>query len=235
MDGIFSRTEALIGAEAVRRLNNSRVAVFGAGGVGGYVIEALARSGVGAIDVIDGDKFCPSNLNRQILATQKTLGRNKAEAAVERINDINPQCAAKAHVLFYLPETENAVDFSQFDYIVDAIDSVAGKLKIIENAKSCGVPVISCMGTGNKLNPAAFKVADVSQTSVCPLAKVMRRELRKRGICGVKVVFSEEQPVPANTEVCGTENRTPASCAFVPSSAGLIIAAEVVKDLCCPK
>lgn len=230
---MLERTEALLGAEAVGRLNKRRVAVFGAGGVGGYVIEALARSGIGAIDVVDGDKFSLSNLNRQILATRKTIGRYKAEAAIERIKDINPECSAKAHVLFYLPGTEDALDFKVFDYIVDAIDSVSGKIKIIENAGVCNVPVISCMGTGNKLNPAAFKVADISKTSVCPLAKVMRRELKKRGIFGVKTVFSEETPISAQCSDGGVKSRTPASCAFVPSAAGLVIAAEVIKDLCC--
>lgn len=222
----FSRTELLIGKEAMRKLAASRVAVFGAGGVGGYTVEALARSGVGAIDIIDNDKVSITNINRQILATLKTVDKYKAEVAAERIADINPDCKVTAHKVFYMPDTANKFDFTKYDYIVDAIDTVTGKIAIIENAKKCGTPVISCMGAGNKLDPTAFEVADIYQTSVCPLAKVMRRELKKRGIQSLKVVYSREQPVKPD----GGE-RVPASIAFVPSVAGLIIASEIVKDL----
>lgn len=226
---IFSRTELLIGEAGLKKLSASRVAVFGAGGVGGYAIEALARSGIGALDIIDNDVVSVSNINRQILALKSTVGKYKADVAVSRIADVNPDCRATAHKLFYLPETP--FDFSCFDYIVDAIDTVTGKIAIIENAVKAGVPVISCMGAGNKLDPTAFEVADIKKTSVCPLAKVMRRELSRRGIDGVKVVFSRETPVaPA---ICRGENgkSVPASIAFVPSVAGLIIAGEVIKDL----
>ena len=241
----FQRTEALLGCAAMQKLYKSRVAVFGAGGVGGYVLEALARSGIGAIDIIDGDAISLTNLNRQILATYLTLNRYKADVAAERIGEINPDCKATAHRLFFLPETENSIDFTRFDYVVDAIDTVTGKLKIIEKAKLCGVPAISCMGTGNKLDPSAFKVADITKTSVCPLARVMRRELKKRGISDVKVVYSEEPPSAMQTVDCTervdvakiadsglSEKLPPASCAFVPAAAGLLIAAEVIKDLC---
>lgn len=217
----FSRTKLLLGEEVLIKLSKSRVAVFGVGGVGGYAVEALARSGVGALDLIDGDTVAESNINRQIYALQSTLGRYKVDVAKERIADINPDCSVTAHRLFYLPESE--FDFSVYDYIVDAIDTVTGKLAIIENAKRAGVPVISCMGAGNKLDPTAFEVADISKTSVCPLARVMRRELKKRGIESVKVVYSKEEPKKSDG--------VPASCAFVPSVAGLIIAGEVIKDL----
>ena len=222
MEETFSRTKMLFGDEAVKKLNSARVAVFGVGGVGGYTVEALARSGVGAIDVIDGDKVAQSNINRQILALQSTVGRDKVEVAKARISDINPDCKVTAHKLFYLPEIE--FDFSVYNYIVDAIDTVTGKLAIIENAKKAGVPVISCMGAGNKKDPTLFEVADVYKTSVCPLARVMRRELKKRGIDNLKVVYSKEEPQKSEG--------VPASCAFVPSVAGLIIAGEVIKDLC---
>lgn len=229
----FSRTELLFGKEAMEKLAKSRVAVFGIGGVGGYTVEALARSGLGAIDLIDNDKVCLTNINRQIIATLKTVGRYKVEAAAERIADINPDCKVKTYKTFYMPDTASQFNFKEYDYVVDAIDTVTGKLTIIENAKKCGVPVISSMGAGNKTNPAAFEVADIKNTSVCPLAKVMRRELKKRGIDSLKVVYSKEQPVTPG--ICadeGSERRSlPASCAFVPSVAGLIIAGEVIKDL----
>lgn len=211
----------LFGEEALSKLNSARVAVFGIGGVGGYVVEALARSGVGAIDLIDGDKVAESNINRQIYALHSTVGRYKTDVAAERVADINADCKVTAHRLFYLPDTE--FDFSVYDYAVDAIDTVTGKLAIIENAKRAGVPVISCMGAGNKTSATAFEVADVYSTSVCPLARVMRRELKKRGIDNLKVVYSKEEPVKSGS--------VPASCAFVPSVAGLIIAGEVIKDI----
>ena len=223
----FSRTELLFGKKAMERLSSSRVAVFGIGGVGGFTVEALARSGVGAIDLIDHDKVCLTNINRQIIATHKTVGKYKVDAAAERILEINPDCKVTAHKIFYMPDTQDGFDFSPFDYIVDAIDTVTGKLLIAENAVECGVPVISCMGAGNKLDPTAFKVADIFETSVCPLAKVMRRELKKRGIERLKVVYSKEEP----KKPVATEPRVPASNAFVPSVAGLIIAGEVIKDL----
>lgn len=223
----FSRTELLFGKKAMERLSSSRVAVFGIGGVGGFTVEALARSGVGAIDLIDHDKVCLTNINRQIIATYKTVGKYKVDAAAERILEINPDCKVTAHKIFYMPDTQDGFDFSPFDYIVDAIDTVTGKLLIAENAVECGVPVISCMGAGNKLDPTAFEVADIFETSVCPLAKVMRRELKKRGIERLKVVYSKEEP----KKPVATEPRVPASNAFVPSVAGLIIAGEVIKDL----
>lgn len=211
----------------MERLSSSRVAVFGIGGVGGFTVEALARSGVGAIDLIDHDKVCLTNINRQIIATHKTVGKYKVDAAAERILEINPDCKVTAHKIFYMPDTQDGFDFSPFNYIVDAIDTVTGKLLIAENAVECGVPVISCMGAGNKLDPTAFEVADIFETSVCPLAKVMRRELKKRGIERLKVVYSKEEP----KKPVATEPRVPASNAFVPSVAGLIIAGEVIKDL----
>ena len=220
----FSRTVLLLGKEAMQKLASARVAVFGVGGVGGYTVEALARSGIGALDIIDKDKVSVTNINRQIIATHKTVGKFKVDVAAERIKDINPDCAVTAHKLFYMPDTQGDIDFSKYDYIVDAIDTVTGKLTIIENAKKCGVPVISCMGAGNKLDPTAFEVTDIYETSVCPRAKVMRRELKKRGIDKLKVVYSREEPAKPCAEV-------PASVSFVPSVAGLIIAGEVIKDL----
>lgn len=230
----FSRTERLFGKNAMQKLALSRVAVFGAGGVGGYVLEALARSGVGAIDIIDSDEVSVTNINRQILATRSAVGRAKVFVAAERIADINPDCKVTAHKLFYLPETADMIDFNSFDYIVDAIDTVAGKIAIIERAERLGVPIISCMGTGNKTDPSALKVSDIYKTSVCPLARVMRRELKKRGVKALKVVYSEEEPV--TPDICADElkdngRQPPASCAFVPSVAGLMIAGEVIKDL----
>ncbi|MDE6001519.1 MAG: tRNA threonylcarbamoyladenosine dehydratase [Clostridia bacterium] len=231
MEEAFSRTELMFGKGAMQKLARSRVAVFGAGGVGGYTIEALARSGIGALDIIDNDKVSVSNINRQIFATQKTVGRYKVDVAAERIKEINPDCAVTVYKTFYMPETQDEFDFSLYDYIVDAIDTVTGKLTIIENAKKCGVPVISSMGAGNKTDPTAFEVADVYKTSVCPLAKVMRRELKKRGVDGLKVVYSKEEPVKPCAPCAAGEKAVPASNAFVPSVAGLIIAGEVIKDL----
>ncbi|MCR4655583.1 MAG: tRNA threonylcarbamoyladenosine dehydratase [Lachnospiraceae bacterium] len=224
---MFSRTVKLLGEEAVEKLSGKRVAVFGVGGVGGYVVEGLVRSGLGSVDIIDNDKICLSNINRQIIASVKTVGRYKVDVLRERIEDINPRCKVNAHRVFFLPETEDLFDFSEYDYVVDAIDTVTGKLAIIEKAKREGVPVISAMGAGNKLDPTAFKVADIYETSVCPLAKVMRRELKKRGIDSLKVVYSTEEPI----KLTDAEPRTPGSVSFVPSVAGLIIAGEVIKDL----
>ena len=244
----FSRTQLLYGQDNMRRLAASRVAVFGIGGVGGYVVEALARSGVGALDLIDDDRVCITNLNRQILATRKTVGKYKVDAAEERIREINPQCEVRTYKTFYLPETQDQFDFHDYDYVVDAIDTVSGKLAIIENAKKAGVPVISSMGAGNKVDPAALEVADIYETSVCPLARAMRRECRKRGITSLKVVYSRETPIrpledmsiscrqhcvcpPGTVRKCTQRRDIPGSTAFVPSVAGLIIAAEAVRDL----
>ncbi len=213
-----------------------RVAVFGIGGVGGYVVEALARTGIGALDLIDNDRVCLSNINRQIIATEKTLGMFKVDAAEERIREISPDCKVRTYKTFYLPDTQDQFDFTQYDYVVDAIDTVTGKLTIVENARLAGVPVISSMGAGNKVNPAAFEVADLYETSVCPLAKVMRRECKKRGIDALKVVYSKEKPICPRNEEKPEENdghrrAIPGSTAFVPSVAGLIIAGEVINDL----
>lgn len=225
----FERTERLIGQAALEKLARSRVAVFGIGGVGGYAVEALARSGVGAIDLIDSDRVALSNLNRQILATHDTVGRLKTEVSAERIAQINPACKVTAHSVFFSPETEGQFDFSKYDYVADAIDTVTGKIAIIMNARRCGVPVISCMGAGNKLDATAFEVADIYKTSVCPLARVMRQELKKRGVESLKVVYSKEPPVKSAAE--GEGKPTPSSIAFVPSVAGLIMAGEIIKDL----
>ena len=219
----FSRTQLLYGEETMDFLASRRVAVFGVGGVGGYVVEALARSGIGALDLIDHDRVALSNINRQILATEKTVGRYKVDVAKERIGEINPECEVRSYKVFYLPDTQDQFDFRVYDYVVDAIDTVTGKLTIIENAKKAGVPVISSMGTGNKLDPVRLEVADIYETSVCPLAKVMRRECRKRGIDSLKVVYSREEP--------RIRRATPGSTAFVPPAAGLIIAGEVINDL----
>lgn len=229
----FSRTEMLFGKKAMQKLASARVAVFGIGGVGGYVVEALARSGVGALDLIDNDTVSLTNINRQIIATLETVGKYKVDIAAQRVNEINPDCVVNTHNIFYLPQNADALDFSQYDYVVDAIDTVAGKLAIIEKAYNCGVRVISCMGTGNKTDPTAFRVADINQTSVCPLARVMRRELKKRGITALKVVYSREEPLKPleNSGEASQRREIPASCAFVPSVAGLIIAGEVIKDL----
>ena len=226
MNEQFSRTALVLGEAALERLAASRVAVFGVGGVGGYVVEALARSGVGVLDLVDNDTVALSNLNRQIIALHSTVGRSKVEVAAERVRDINPACAVTAHQCFYLPETAGQFDFHQYDYVVDAIDTVAGKLALVENARACGVPVICAMGAGNKTDPTRFEVADIHDTTVCPLARVMRRECRKRGIDHLKVVYSKEEPVAPPEGV-----RVPGSTAFVPPVVGLIIAAEVVKDL----
>lgn len=221
----LDRTEMLIGSEAVSRLADAKVLVFGVGGVGGHVCEALVRAGIGEIHIVDGDTVAESNINRQIIATRDNIGQPKVEAMAERIRSINPECRVKGFQMFFLPrETSDSMDFSGYDYVVDAVDTVAAKLEIIEKAKAAGVPVISSMGTGNKLDPTLFRIADISKTSVCPLAKVIRKELRNRGIRDVKVLFSTEEPVRTGV-------RTPASISFVPSVAGLIIGGEVIKDI----
>ena len=244
----FSRTELLLGRDAMNKLANSHVAVFGVGGVGGYTVEALARSGVGAIDLIDDDKVCLTNINRQIIATRKTVGMYKVDAAKERILDINPNAEVTVFKTFYTPETSVMFDFSKYDYIVDAIDTVTGKIELVMNADKCGTPIISSMGAGNKINPADFEVADIYKTSVCPLARVMRNELKKRGIKKLKVVYSKEKPItpadenaasckkncicpPGTQRKCTIRRQIPGSTAFVPSVVGLIIAGEIVKDL----
>lgn len=234
MEPQFERTALLLGEEALSKLNNSRVAVFGVGGVGGYVVEALARSGIGALDLIDNDTVSESNLNRQLLATRSTVGKNKVEVAAARVKDINPYCKVTPLQLFYLPETADQFDFTQYDYIVDAIDTVKGKLQLIAQAKVCNTPIISSMGTGNKLDPGALRITYIEQTDVDPLARVMRKELKKRHISKVKCVCSTEPPVvPAvSSEPCPEGRRSiPGSTAFVPATAGLMIAAEVVRDL----
>lgn len=244
----FSRTELLLGKEAMDKLENARVAVFGIGGVGGYVCEALVRSGVGAFDLIDDDKVCLTNLNRQIIATRKTVGQYKTEVMRDRILDINPKADVRIHNCFYLPENATDFDFSEYDYVVDAVDTVTAKIELIMRAKEAGTPVISSMGAGNKLDASAFRVADIYKTKVCPLAKVMRRELKKRGVKKLKVVYSEEQPIrpiedmaiscrshcicpPGAAHKCTERRDIPGSVAFVPSVVGLIIAGEVIKDL----
>ncbi len=227
----FSRTALLIGEEGVEKLKKARVAVFGVGGVGGYVVEALARSGVGSLDLVDKDTVSVSNLNRQIIALHSTVGKLKTEVAAARAKDINPEIAVRCHNVFYLPETANQFDFSSYDYVVDAIDTVSGKIALIAQAKAANIPVISSMGAGNKLDPTAFEVADISKTSVCPLARVMRRELKKRGIDHVKVVYSKEEPLPSKEIDEESGKPIAGSIAFVPSVVGLIIASEVVKDL----
>ena len=224
MEEQFSRTEGLRGEEAVAHLHGCHVAVFGVGGVGGFVAEALTRTGVGTIDLIDKDTVCESNLNRQIIALHSTIGRDKVDVMKERILDIYPQAVVNAHKCFFLPETRQLFDFSQYDYVVDAVDTVTAKIELVMACKEAGVPIISSMGAGNKLDPTAFEVADIYKTSVCPLARVMRRELKKRDVKHLKVVYSKEEPV--------VRRETPASAAFVPSVAGLIIAGEVIKDLC---
>ena len=226
----FSRTALLLGEEGVQKLNKARVAVFGVGGVGGYAVEALARSGVGAFTLVDPDRVSESNINRQIIALSSTVGRYKTQVAADRIRDINPDCRVETKEIFYLPENDE-IDFSSFDYVVDAVDTVSAKLAIIQRAKEAGVPVISAMGAGNKLDPTRFEVSDIAKTTVCPLARVMRRELKKRGIEHVKVVYSQEEPQPAKAADEETGKPIPASVAYVPSVAGLILASEVVKDL----
>ncbi len=244
----FSRTELLFGNEAMKKLANSRVAVFGVGGVGGYTVEALVRSGVGTVDLIDDDKICLTNINRQIYATHKTIGKYKVDVAAERIHEINPDTVVNPYKTFYTPETAEQFDFSQYDYIVDAIDTVTGKIALVTNAATTNTPIISSMGAGNKVNPAAFEVTDIYKTSVCPLARVMRYELKRRGIKKLKVVFSKEIPIvpvddmrisckancicpPKTARKCTQRRQVPGSNAFVPSAVGLIIAEEVVKDL----
>ncbi len=231
----FFRTQMLLGEPAMERLQKARVAVFGLGGVGGYVVEALARSGVGQLDLIDNDTVGLTNLNRQILATYATLGMPKTEAARERVLQINPACCVRTHALFFGPDTESQFDFAQYDYIVDAIDTVTGKLALVQKAHSAGTPIISCMGTGNKLDAAAFQVADISKTSMCPLARVMRKELKKRGIAHLKVVYSQEEAqTPTGWEEEATaigKRQIPGSLSYVPGAAGLILAGEVIKDI----
>lgn len=234
MNNQFLRTEMLIGKDAVEKLNNSRVAVFGVGGVGGYVVEALSRAGVGNIDIIDNDTISVSNLNRQIIALSSTIGKNKVDVLKARLLDINPNLKVETYKCFFTRNTE--FDFSKYDYVVDAIDTVVGKLELIIRAKSANVPIICSMGTGNKMNPTMFEVADISKTSVCPLAKVIRQELKKRRIKKVKVVYSKEMPLkPIVTEDMDVETKggriAPASNSFCPAVAGLIIASEVIKDL----
>ena len=244
----FSRTELLLGKAAMEKLKNSRVAVFGIGGVGGYTVEALVRSGVGTLDLIDDDKVCLTNINRQIYATRKTIGKYKVDVAEERCKDINPDVVINTYKTFYMPETAEKFDFSLYDYIVDAIDTVTGKIELAVNAAKADVPIICSMGEGNKLDPSRFEVADIYSTSVCPLARVMRYELKKRGIKKLKVVYSKEKPLtpiddmaisckkncicpPGTARKCTARRQVPGSTAFVPSAAGLIIAGEVVKDL----
>ena len=254
MEGQFSRTELLLGTEALEKLKKSKVIVFGIGGVGGYVVESLVRSGVGQIDVVDNDVVCLSNLNRQLIATRDTVGREKVDIMVERIHSINPDCRVHGFHCFFLPENKEQFDFSTYDYVVDAVDTVTAKLSLIEAAKEAGVPIISAMGAGNKVNPSGFMVADIYETKVCPLAKVMRRECKKRGIESLKVVYSQEMPIkpklnqavsasadenaslstkPENkTEIKSPQKRsTPGSVSFVPPVVGLIMGGEVVKDL----
>lgn len=244
----FSRTQLLIGEEAIQKLARSRVAVFGIGGVGGYVCEALVRSGVGAFDLVDDDKVCLTNLNRQIIATRKTVGKYKVEVMKERMLEINPDVDVRTYQCFFLPENADDFPFEEYDYIVDAVDTVTAKLEIIMRAKEKNVPVISAMGTGNKLDPGRFRIADIYDTSVCPLARVMRRELKKRNVKSLKVVYSDEQPIrpvedmsiscrtncicpPGAAHKCTERRDIPGSTAFVPAVAGLMIAGEIVKDL----
>lgn len=244
----FSRTELLFGKEGMERLYAARVAVFGIGGVGGYTVEALARSGIGALDLIDDDKICLTNINRQLHATRKTVGKYKTDVAAERVAEINPNAVVRTYKTFFTPETAEQFDFRQYDYVVDAIDTVTGKLALAEKAGEAGTPIISAMGAGNKIDPTGFEVTDIFKTSVCPLARVMRRELRARGIKHLKVVYSREEPIvpvedaeisckqhcicpPGTARKCTQRNQVPGSNAFVPPVVGLIIAGEVVKDL----
>lgn len=244
----FSRTELLFGKEAMEKLAKAWVAVFGIGGVGGYTVEALIRSGVGAVDLIDDDKVCLTNINRQIYATRKTVGKYKVDVAAERIAEINPDAQVRTFKTFYMPDTAEQFHFEEYDYIVDAIDTVTGKLELVVNAEKAGTPIISSMGAGNKLDPTAFEVTDIYKTSVCPLAKVMRYELKRRGIRKLKVVYSKEKPMtpiddmanscrtncicpPGTARKCTQRRQVPGSNAFVPSVVGLIIAGEVIKDI----
>ena len=244
----FSRTELIFGKEAMEKLAAARVAVFGIGGVGGFTVEALVRSGVGAVDLIDDDRVCLTNINRQIYATRKTVGQYKVDVAAERIADINPDTVVRTYKTFFTPETSEQFDFSEYDYVVDAIDTVTGKIELVMKAKASGTPIISSMGAGNKVDPTAFEVTDIYKTSVCPLARVMRYELRRRGVDGLKVVYSKEKPLtpiedmaiscrtncicpPGTARKCTQRNQVPGSNAFVPSVAGLIIAGEIIKDI----
>ena len=229
----FLRTKMLLGEEAMAVLHRSRVAVFGVGGVGGYAVEALARSGVGSLDLIDNDTVAESNLNRQIIATRSTLGQYKVDAAKQRVLDINPDCVVRTYKTFFMPETEAEFDFAQYDYVIDAIDTVKGKLALAQKAQAAGTPLISAMGAGNKLDPTAFEVTDLYQTTGCSLARVMRRECRKRGITKLKVVYSKELPIRPvwDSGEVSVRRDIPGSVAFVPSVAGLILAGEVVRDL----
>lgn len=244
----FSRTELLLGKKGMEKLEHARVAVFGVGGVGGYTVEALVRSGVGTIDLIDDDKVCLTNLNRQVIATRKTVGKYKVDVMKERILEINPNAVVNTYKCFFLPETKDEFDFSQYSYVVDAVDTVTAKIQLVLEARDAGVPIISSMGAGNKLDPSRFEVADIYETSVCPLAKVMRRELKKRNIGHLKVVYSKEKPIrpiedmaiscrthcicpPGAQHKCTERRDIPGSVAFVPSVVGLIIAGEVIKDI----
>lgn len=244
----FSRSELLFGPEGMERLYRARVAVFGIGGVGGYAVEALARSGIGTLDLIDDDRVCLTNLNRQLHATRSTVGQYKVDAAEARILDINPKAKVNKYKTFYSPETAEQFDFRQYDYVIDAIDTVTGKLALVQQAREAGVPIISCMGAGNKLDPTALEVADIYETSICPLARVMRRELKKRGIPSLRVVYSKELPLtpredmaascrencicpPGTARKCTQRRQVPGSNAFVPAAAGLILAGEVVREL----
>jgi len=233
----FSRTRLLLGSDAMEKLNNAKVAVFGLGGVGGYVVEALARSGIGALELVDHDTISITNINRQLLATRSTVGQSKAQAAKNRVLDINPDIQVTVRECFFGPDTAESFDFSGYSYVVDAIDTVTGKLALVAAAKAAGVPIISSMGTGNKLDPTKFQIADITKTSVCPLARIMRKECLKRGIKHLKVLFSTEDPLPSDPAAALTEElpegrrALPGSVAFVPSVAGLIIAGEVIKDL----
>ncbi|MBE5886045.1 MAG: tRNA threonylcarbamoyladenosine dehydratase [Lachnospiraceae bacterium] len=229
----FSRTRMLLGADAMEQLKKAHVAVFGIGGVGGYTAEALVRSGIGKITLVDSDTVSESNINRQIIATTKTIGRFKTEVMKERALDINPDILVEERRCFFLPENASEFDFTKYDYVVDAVDTVTAKLALVEAANDAGVPIISCMGAGNKLNPGAFEIADIYKTSVCPLAKVMRRELKQRGIKKLKVLYSKEEALKPQADIAPQEGRraTPGSVAFVPSVAGLMIAGEVIKDL----
>ena len=245
----FSRIQLVFGEEAMKKLSSSRVAIFGVGGVGGYTAEALVRSGIGALDLIDDDRICLTNINRQIFATRSTVGQYKVDVARARILDVNPDCQVRIYKTFYMPDTKDEFDFTQYDYIVDAIDTVKGKLELVHNAQEAGTPIISSMGAGNKVGPTLFEVADLFDTSVCPLARVMRYECRRRGIKRLKVVYSKEKPIrpledmsiscrlhcicpPGTARKCTQRRDIPGSVAFVPSVVGLIIAGEVIKDLC---
>lgn len=236
MQNQFTRTEMLLGEKAMQKLADSHVAVFGIGGVGGYIVEALARCGIGAMDIIDNDKVCVSNINRQIYALHSTVGRFKVDAAKERILDINPNIKISTFKTFYLPENSDQFDFTKYDYIADAIDTVTGKIELIVNAQKAGTPIISSMGTGNKLNADMLEISDIYKTSVCPLARVMRTELKKRGVKKLKVVYSKEAPLTPHCsadpdEKASARRQTPGSTSFVPSAAGLIIAGEIIKDI----